>query len=375
MKMFSYVVVLALSGFFGFSVTSNASSSECHLKIGVLADLSRNLSRTSQPFGYEIENGVMLAHAYLSGPIHNTCVSYEVLDIGGTNANIPLRIDEGIQKGIQFFIGLGSSDQAQIGRESLRNRKAVLITPTATSDTLVESTSNVVLISPRNSLIIADLVNDLVKQNIKSVGIVYAENSIYSRNITEEFTQQFKNKGGEIEAVYPIRSGIGNIEDDLGRISELKSKNLFIPLYELEAAKTIAYLQKNHLDKFYIGTDAWGTYSQAIHLLVNTQTLHAIYTQLYQPTGTTAVSEWFVKKYKNDYKKMPTDLAAFSFDSALLVSQMNQLCDLERVDKEGIAGCLKKIKKFDGATGMIDEFYFNSANRHVAVHSIQEDQQ
>ncbi len=360
------IVIVAWS----WQVGAELPVQKCNLKIGVLADLSRNLSGTNQPFGYEIENGVKLAGSYLSVHAGNTSVSYEVFDISGTNANIPTKIDEGMKKGIRFFIGLGSSDQAQIGKEAALGKNVVLITPTATSDTLVELKTNLVLISPRNSLIIADLVNYLIEQHIKTAGIVYAKNSIYSRNITEEFVKQFKSKGGEIEAVYPIRSGIGNIEDDLQRITELKSKNLFIPLYELDAAKTISYLQKNNLDKFYIGTDAWGTYSQAIHLLVNSQELHAVYTQLYQPIGTTFISNWFLKNYKNTYKKMPTDLAAFSFDATLLASQINQRCGLQHIGEDGISGCLEKVKKFDGAGGVVGGFYLNSANRHAAIRTI-----
>lgn len=363
------VTIVAVS--IGQDLEAIPLNQKCNLKIGVLADLSRNMSGTSQPFGYEIENGVALASKYLSRKSTNTCVTYEVFDIGGTNANIPTRIAEGMQKGILFFIGLGSSDQAKIGREAVRGKNAVLITPTATSDTLVEAESNLVLISPRNSLIIADLVNNLVERRIKTVGVVYAENSIYSRNITEEFVKQFKGKGGEVEAAYSIRSGVGNVEEDLQRIVELKSKNLFIPLYELDAAKTIAYLQKSGLDKFYIGTDAWGTYSQAIHLLVDPHKLRAIYTQLYQPMGTTFVSGWFLRNYRETYKKMPTDLAAFSFDAALLVLQMNQHCHLKSVGQDGLDNCLKSIKNFDGAAGVVDGFHLNSANRHTSIRSIE----
>lgn len=373
MTRFSYTLLLAIFFVNILCKHSHADSQDrkCDLRIGVLADLSRNLSGTHQPFGYEIENGVALAATYLTSQSTKRCIIYEVLDIGGTNANIPTRIAEGIQGGIHFFVGLGSSDQAQIGRDSVRGKNVVLISPTATSDTLVEAGSNLILVAPRNSLIVGDLVGHLIANNVKTVGVVYAQNSIYSRNIKEEFVRQYRDKGGMIETVYPIRSGIGNIEDDLQHIAELQSQNLFIPLYELDAAKTIAYLQKNNLDKLYIGTDAWGTYSQAIHLLVNPQKLRAIYAQLYQPVGTTSISGWFLKNYRNAYKKNPTDLAASSFDAALLASQINKHCDLQRVSLDGIDGCLKRLNGIDGVAGAIRGFYLNSANRHTAIRVIE----
>ncbi len=347
------------------------SPNDCPTKIGILADMSRTFSGTRQPFGFEIKNGVVLAGEYLSKK-NNSCIDYRIFDIQGTNANIPKRINEGVDAGIHIFIGLGSSNQAQIGKEAARNKNVIIISPTATSDTLIEANSNLVMLAPRNELIIKDLLRYMQsRKKIKKIAVIYSSNNISSRDSTMKFISEFIKAGGEVEVTVPVRSGGDLNAEDLKKLANTQSQYIFVSLLEADAAKVIAYMQMNNTHKHYIGSIAWGTYLETIRLLTKFDDLDAFYPQLFTPSGiNTVISTWFVSAYEKHFNRLPTDLAAFSFDAALFAVQMNHNCELRDVSSHGVGKCLKEIQNFNGASGTISDFYLNSANRHVAINSI-----
>ncbi len=323
-----------------------ATTKEC-IRIGLLGEFERKTGSFSQPFGKEILRGTEIAQQ-LNQPT-SKCIQLERIDIDNSIANIDGLIRRASDRGIKIFLGLGTSAQAIAARQALRDTESLLISPTASADTIAISPSRTVLIFPTNSEIAEATAKELSRRGIKSIVSIFSSHNIYSENMNEAFKKYFKKAGGQV-IDFKVNSGRMELDTQIEKIKAALSGYLFLPMFELDAAKVIAELSRNNLKPIYVGTDSWGTYSKVIKNLLKNSSMSAVLPQVYDPNAPYKQNQFFVSIYKKMFEESPSDLSAFSFDGVNLAVQISNSCTSFRSDKK-LQECMARIKTLNTTMG------------------------
>lgn len=359
--------IIFLFALFGNLSAIHATSTNC-VKIGLLGEFILPTGSTSQPFGEEILRGINVAQA-LSEKAER-CTHIYKIDIANSVANIPGYIKKAARIGIRIFIGLGTSEQAVMAVSSLDETGSVLFTPTASSNDLSLRSNRTIMLFPRNADIAKTLAQEAKRRGFKKVIAAYAKNNIYSSDIYNDFKKYFSDNR---HVVLPIalRSGAATAEP----IASLIQKNpdydaIFLPLFELDVARILSGLAASHTPvKKIIATDAWGTYSYVISKLASMVNLKGLQPEIYSPSIGNPINRRFVRAYKAKYRRLPSDLAAFSFDSYRLALKMITVC-LADPSQWDVLHCLKASLPFHSTTGSISTAQKGALNREVKFKDI-----
>jgi ABC-type branched-subunit amino acid transport system substrate-binding protein len=356
----SFITLMMLS----FSVNSIADT--C-LKIGLLGEFKKPTGSFDQPFGNEIRLGSEIALERIKQNNKNTCITFEQIDINNTISNIDGLIRYHSKNGIVIFIGLGISDQALAAQNALIATNTILISPTASSTDLLSEDSRTILLFPTNDMIADKLTDHLSKLKPTNVLSIFASNSKYSTNMNKLFTSKFKSKGGQITSI-EIRSNNFEMTPIIKKIKSDSVKYVFLPLYEIEAAKIISELKNNKLDPVFVGADSWGTHSSVISGLTVGQQYTTIIPVIYDYENNSKLNKYFTLKYSEQRNKSPSDLAAFSFDAVNLAQLIQTNCSLKNLNsKKQISLCLSKLLPFDSTTGSIKSIAGLTIQRNIQI--------
>ena len=319
--------------------------------IGLLGEFNRKSSGATVHFGNEIKRGAKLAVDYLKKE-NQACVDTLPFDINNSIADIPGAIVEAVNAyDVHLFVGLGTTDKSLASRKVLDKTKSILITPTASGNELTKS-NRIITMFPLNDQLAKQLAHVAYKKGARSVLIIYASNSIYSKDMMFAFKKAFEKIGGKVVLSLSQRSGNISLDKHIQKLKELKYSHIFLPLYELDVARVISLLSRNGIQKEYIGSDSWGTYSKLILKLTRNVNFSALVPMIYSPTIKTKTNSYFVKNYMKKFNSKPTDLAAFTFDGVRLYSKMLESCSAEEIRNKTVE-CLKKSLPFDSITGTI----------------------
>ena len=336
-------------------------SNKC-IKIGIIGEYRRPISKTLYPFGTEIWEGVNLSLNQLS---NKNC--FEPIKVGFDNsiANIPDAIKKANKNfGIKIFIGLGTTDQVFLALSALNEINGLLITPTASDDDINKLSNRVIMMYPRNSLIAKKIADIALKDKSKRVLVIYAKNIKYSNDMRRDFVEIMNRNGGKIASEIPLRAGNLNLNDILQKVKTIHYSKVFIPLFELDTAEIINFFVKNDLCHDFIGSDSWGTYSNVIEYYTNGMKYHASLPLIYDYNIHIKTNFNFVNKYRIENQgHNPEDLTAFSYDAMNLVQSMfKNGCNEDKI-VSNIKLCAYKALPFYSTTGMINSITKHNFNR------------
>lgn len=322
--------------------------------IGLLGEFKRPTARTTQPFGEEIERGARIGLGEQREQDGDVCLRAEIIDIGNSVANIPEIIRQSARKkGIRLFLGLGTSDQALMAGDALRETGSVLLTPTASSERLKAGDRRTVLLFPGNSEIAEFMALESRRSGIDSVVVVFGENNAYSREMAGLFSKAFQGAGGKIAHSIPIRFGHFSLESSLAILRRNDYTHLFLPLFELDVARIISALREAGISKKFIGADSWGTSSKVIRAMVEGIRFEALLPSIYSSGIDTRENREFVAKYRAAFGSEPTDLAAFSYDGIRILQRFAAACPKQPDTRQQVEACLQKTLPFKSVTGDI----------------------
>lgn len=361
--------IVTLFTLFMIAGTCFAGEEPC-LKVGLIGEFERATSRTALPFGSEIRRGATIAVREMVGKKSKICTKLEIVDIKNTLANIPDAINKAYkEKHIRIFLGMGTSDQALVAQRSLKDLDALLFTPTASSDDLNGENKKTVMLFPTNSMIAGELAKEAIRKGIKSLAIVYGENSKYSVDISQAFEATYRKLGGRVTIKIPLR--LGKIsKKELQKLASMAPQYVLLPLYELDAARVIAYLYQSRIPVKYVGTDSWGTYSEVLKRFTGNVPIHAFFPVIYSPQAPNTINKQFVSKYHKNTGKFPTDLAAFSYDGIKLINRLLSVCSLNRAVRD-TSNCLRRALPMDTITGSVRSVYHSSIQRAIQVRNFK----
>jgi branched-chain amino acid transport system substrate-binding protein len=332
--------------FFFFQITPVIASS-C-LKIGVLGEFQSANSRASYAYGKEMRRGIEIAKKDLK----HKCIETVEIDINNSISNIDGRIRKYSKEfGIKYFIGLGTSSQVHAAIQAVNQTNSILLSPTATDDSILSKTKNVFLISPTNKRMLIRILSELKILGLKKASVLYGANDIYSKSMADGFKKESVNFGVEVVYMKEIRTGRNSKLDSI-EVSELNSSDvLFLPVYELDVLRILGHLYKLGFKKKIVGTDSWGSNSkilQAISKDVRNQILFS--TTAYLPSNKDIRGKSFFKNYVEAFSTEPMDMSSFSYESLKIVSMIQEKCS----DNKIIDLCLKNMGKLESTTGHME---------------------
>lgn len=346
-------------------LASPVLAEEC-TTIALVGEFKTPSGSLSQPFGDEIRRGAELATAYLTQRPDARCLRLTQIDINNSIANIDGHIREAAQRGIRFFVGLGTTDEALAAQRAIIETGSTLVTPTASSDELLVEKGRTILLYPTNSDIAVRLAEEARRRGVERVLVLYAENKRYSTHLSKAFEREFTARGGTIAGAVGLRAGRISLDASIDRIKRLSFTHIFLPLFELDAAKAILSLRQHGIDSTFIASDSWGTYSTVISNLVRPQSVRALAPVIYSASSANALNSFVTDEYRKRYGKRPTDLGAFSFDAVLLIEAILRRCSPETLASQ-LDQCLTSLLPFESTTGPIQRAAGLALKRQLAV--------
>lgn len=328
--------------FFLFWIVSTSLYSEC-LKVGILGEFKTTTYRTSYSYGKEINRGIEVAKELKL----NNCFSFSKIDIGNNIANINGLIKKYHKdKGIRYFIGLGTSEQTHAAISAVNETDSLLISPTATDDAILKKSENVILLSSLNSALAEKVVLEAKRRGIKDVAMIYGKNNLYSKSMANFFREACVKHNLNLIYEEGIRIGrsstISNMKDDEFK----KASAIFLPVFEHDVVKVLGYLHSKKIGTKVIGADSWGSDSKIIKTLPNKVKKKILFSVTSYDTSNNIVKENdFYLKYKNKYDSDPLDIAAFSFEAlSLLDSKNNDFISDKKIGQFSYKGTTGEVK-------------------------------
>lgn len=299
------------------------------------------------------------------------CFDFEPFETENSVANVAGLIRLGASKGIRIFIGLGISDQALGAQKALEETSSLLISPTATStEILTAGTNRSILVYPTNQVIAYALAREARKRGLQKIVSAFNPQSRYGQDMNAHFVAEFQKLGGTIVSI-EVPPGARNSQEVLDALKKLGAGVVFVPMFEVEAARLISRIVKANVNIEFIGTDAWGTDSQIIRRLVRNSQSRAFVPEIYSPSKTLVSNRFLVSRYKNFSQKNPTDLVAYSFDSLLIANALLKSCRVGFLDSpSGIEPCLQKIFPLEVSMGVLKGHKSLGILREVGIKNV-----
>lgn len=321
------------------------------LRIGLIHTFSKADPACYDQFTNNLENAVVMAwddyKASHRSPRYNIVLTK--YDIMGNELKAADMMTKAYDDGSVATIGYVCSNYALLGGRRAQDLKVPLITPTATADEISNIGDYVYMSSFRDSyqgqVLASFAINDL---GLKKAIIIKAADSIYSVSLANAFKREYVRQGGNVIFEKSILTSDTDYEDLITRTIGMDYQMVFIPNYALQTAGLIAAFLKHGQNKVFIGGDGWNL-SDNTYKIIGDKYFEGYMTMSWVPDVNTKESRQFVKNYIRRYHEEPLDVAAHSYDSAMLLFESIE--NASGFTREGIKNSLARTSSFHGVTG------------------------
>lgn len=381
-------------------VSAQAKVAEKNIvQIGLLAPISGD----EEEIGKRVVQGAQLAIHQLQ-PQNGQEIKTVVLDTRGNMITTAQKTRELLDDHkVSLIIGPVLSQTATVTAAMLTNRKAIMISPTATDEGIAEIGNNIF----QMNLTIGVLGRKIARYAIDNLSIkefvVLAPASPYGQILAASFKDEVKASNLEILAEEYFEEGANDYREIFQNI---RKKLLMRHLERLAVERGIDYsgtiTRKDSLlyadSTLAVGGMFLPAEAEDIVMLAPQVMFNRIRTQLLGSSGwhqqkviadgkkyvTNAVistsfeldqsaQEWtdFVKLYKSRYNAEPDRIAALGYDAAALV--MKALKETGSDDPDKIRDALSRIDRYRGLSGLVSFEPGQHANNEAAVYKISID--
>lgn len=338
------------------------------IKVGVIGEFSKPTTGYTRYFGKEAYRGASVALNEMN--THSKrCYSLIKIETNNELANISPLIETNAKKGIHIYLGLGISSQIDVAINSLRKTKSVLLSPTASNDH-IDNYARIISLFPSQSQVAIKLTKYLLKKKVAKIDIIYSENHLYSRYMTQLFTNHFTNAGGKVDKTIALNSNSLSLQPYKKTLLQQKPRYVFIPMTDLNAAKIILELERIGVHAMIIGSDSWASYAGPLQKLINqnitSRKINAVIPIMYQPSMKNKTNSTFVHSFESKFGAKPNDLEAFSYDGLRLINNALNYCTLKKF-KATPRQCFIKALPFESTTGMLEKGSKMTINRPIKM--------
>ncbi len=346
--------------------TAAASSDAETIKIGTISPNTGNLAA----YGEAVVNGINLAvdEINAAGGVLGKQIVLETLDdkgdaVEGANAFNKLADDSNVCAVIGSVTSGVTSGLAPLANES----KIVLLTPTATADTVTDADDYVFRACFKDSYqgrMAAKFAAEVLK--VKKVAVLYASGDAYSAGLREAFIAAAEEFGLEVVA----EESSSSTEDtdysaQLTNIAGSDAEFLFAPYYYSSVGPYIVpQARAAGFDGVIMGADG---FDGTIATMVDDKSLYnnCYFTNHYSPDDTSAAVQNFVTAYSDKYGAESLNaLAALAYDAVYMLR--DSIVKANSTDRTAIRDAMSGMS-FSGVTGSFTLDETGTPEKSVAI--------
>jgi branched-chain amino acid transport system substrate-binding protein len=182
----------------------------------------------------------------------------------------------------------------------------------------------------------------------KKIGILYAENNLYSQGLANEFKKAAQSLGGEIVLEKKFTNEETNFTTYITEMKAASPEIIYAPVYYKQMTQIGRQAKAEGIGaEMFVGGDGW---SGDDTLLKELEGAH--FTDHYAPDVPWEKSKKFVDAYKAKHGgEAPSSLAAMGYDATLVLA--DAIKRAKEDTPKGIRDAIAETKDFPGATGAI----------------------
>ncbi|MCK4451393.1 MAG: ABC transporter substrate-binding protein, partial [Anaerolineae bacterium] len=293
------------------------------------------------------------------------------LDVGGKKYTIELIVEDNESKAesataaatkliaqdmVLAIVGPQASKQAVPTGEVCNENETPMVSPWSTNPNTTLDRPWVFrgcFLDPFQGPVVANFVTE--EFGFTKAAVLYDVASDYPKGLAEFFKSAWEDIHGEgsVVSFETFTSGDVDFSAQLTKIKGSGAEFFFTPQYYSEVPLIAKQAHELGLDMPIMGSDSWG--SAELMPLCGDDCVGYYFSTHYAAAGAKGATKEFIDRYNAKHGYIPDDVAALTWDTALIVQQAIQDCgkltgDLE-ADRKCIRDALAKIKDFDGITG------------------------
>jgi branched-chain amino acid transport system substrate-binding protein len=188
----------------------------------------------------------------------------------------------------------------------------------------------------------------------KKAAVLFDIASDYPKGLAENFKEAFEkiNGAGSVVAFETFTTKDVDFSAQLTKIAKSGADVLFVPQYYNEVPLIVKQAKSLGWSKPIMGSDSWG--GGDLMGLCGDDCKGYYFTTHYAAAGAQGATKEFIDKYTAQYKKVPDDVAALTWDAINLMLQGIKAAGLTGdvvKDRDNIKEALSRVKDFAGISG------------------------
>ncbi|MCK6477153.1 MAG: ABC transporter substrate-binding protein [Phycisphaerales bacterium] len=325
-----------------------------------------SLTGSEATFGISTDNGIKMAveERNKAGGVKGRQVKLVTLDNQGKpqeTQTVVTRLIE--QNEVVAVLGEVASSRSLAGAPICQRKGVPMISPSSTNPDVTavgDMISRVCFIDPFQGLVGAKFARENL--NLSKGATLYNRAQAYSSGLNTNFKEAFTKMGGQIVSEQAYSDGDNDFSAQLTAIREQGPEFIYVPGYYTEVVNIARQARKLGITVPLIGGDGWDSeeLKNAGDALNN-----CYFSNHYSHEDTRTEVQEFVKKYQEQYGKVPDGLAALGYDAArLLFDAMERAPSMSGKD---LASAINSTQNFAGVTGAISIDENRNANKSAVI--------
>lgn len=181
----------------------------------------------------------------------------------------------------------------------------------------------------------------------KKVGLMFAENDLYSQGLASEFKKAVGAAGGEIVIEKKFTDTETNFTTYIKEVKDAGVEVIYCPIYYNQMTPLWRQAKAEGLTgDMFVGGDGWSGDETLLKELEG-----GYFTDHYAPDVPWAQGKKFVEAFKKKFNQTPSSLAACGYDAAMVLADAIKRAKEDTA--KGIRDAIAETKDYAGATGSI----------------------
>lgn len=311
------------------------------IKLGAIQPISGQVSA----YGTQTRDAIMMAVAEINakGGILGKKIEMIVEDDEASPDKTMNALKKLVAKDkIAGFVGALTSKCSLAITQYAQAKKVIMITSSSTNDTVTDAGDYIFRACYKDSFqgqVVAQFSYETLKA--KKAAILYDITNDYSKGLTTNFTDKFKELGGTVVVTESYSTGDKDFKAQLTKIKASNPDVLFIPDYYSTISLIAKQVRAQGLNIPMVGADGWDEITNN----AGDEVLDCYYSNHYHPEAKDRDVQNFVRKFTAKYKITPNALAALGYDATYILAEAIQKAGSTNPEKVK-AAMMKTNRKF-----------------------------
>ncbi|TEU10935.1 MAG: hypothetical protein E3J21_24755 [Anaerolineales bacterium] len=329
------------------------------IKIGNVAPLTGDIPKVGEGAKYSLEMWLEDVNAagglVVGNRVHDVEVIHEDNESKGESA-AAAATKLIVEDEVLAIIGSYASKQAIPTGEVADANETPMVSPWSTNPRTTQDRPYVFrgcFLDPFQGPVIANFATE--EFGATKAAVLYDVASDYPKGLAEFFKAAWEDIHGEgsVVAFETFTTKDRDFSAQLTKIKDSGADFLFTPQYYDEVPLIVMQAHELGLEQIILGSDSWG--SAELMPLCGDECVGYFFSTHYAAAGAKGATKEFIDRYTDKHGYVPDDVAALTWDTALIVQKAIEDCgDITgdiKADRQCVRDALAKIKDFDGITG------------------------